>query len=80
MVFAVGGWWGAASIFGSDTATKDGVAWRDALRREATYVGKPTWRLISAVRGGCFSSLRSPRPPGCNGLFWIEEPVAAGRF
>jgi hypothetical protein len=44
------------------------------------YVGKPTWRLISVAPGGCFSSLRAPRLPRCNGLFWIEEPVAAGRF
>jgi hypothetical protein len=79
-VVAVGGRWGAARIFGSDTATKDGVAWRDALRREATYVGKPTWRLISVVPGGWFSPLRAPHLPRCNGLFWIEEPVAAGRF
>ena len=39
MVVAVGGWLGAASILGSETSTKDSVAWRDALRREATYVG-----------------------------------------
>ncbi len=39
MVVAVGGWWGAAGIFGDESATKDGVVWRDALRREATYVG-----------------------------------------
>jgi len=39
MVVAVGGWLGAASIFGDGSATKDGVVWGDALRREATYVG-----------------------------------------
>ena len=39
MVVAVGGWLGAASIFGDESATKDGVVWRDALRPEATYVG-----------------------------------------
>ena len=30
--------------------------------------------------GRRFAPLRSPRPPRCNGLFWIEEPGAAGRF
>lgn len=39
MVVAVGGWLGAASIFGDGSATKDGVVWGDALRREAMYVG-----------------------------------------
>jgi hypothetical protein len=39
MVVAVGGWLGATSIFGAESATKDGVVWRDALRREPMYVG-----------------------------------------
>lgn len=39
MVVAVGGLLGAASIFGDGSATKDGVVLRDALWREATYVG-----------------------------------------
>jgi len=39
MVVAVGGWLGAASILGDESATKDGVVWRDALRREPMYLG-----------------------------------------